>query len=65
MSSSIESLLEGLLQGNALEMEIIKKLKDGLDLIADNMQSECYTRSDALSELREKLAIVSIEAYAN
>jgi hypothetical protein len=65
MSSSIESLLEGLLQGNALEMEIIKKLKDGLDLIADNMKSECYTRSDALSELREKLAIVSNEAHAN
>jgi hypothetical protein len=50
-----DSLIEGLKQGNTVEMELVKKLKEGLDFIVDGMQRECLNRSDALSELREEL----------
>ncbi|CAO2648130.1 Nn.00g090520.m01.CDS01 [Neocucurbitaria sp. VM-36] len=52
---SLDSILEGLKQGNALEMEFIKQLKEGLDFITDGMQSECFKRSDALSDAKERL----------
>jgi hypothetical protein len=52
---TFDSLIEGLKQGNALEIEFIKKLKEGLDFIANGMQAECYNRGDALSELRKRL----------
>jgi hypothetical protein len=55
---TFESLIERMKQGNALELEFIKKLKDGLDFIANGMQTECFNRSDALSELREKMGEV-------
>jgi hypothetical protein len=51
-ATSLDSTLEGLKQGNALEQEFIKKLKEGLEFIADNMQKECYNRTDALVEVR-------------
>ncbi|KAF2024177.1 hypothetical protein EK21DRAFT_118048 [Setomelanomma holmii] len=55
VNTSIDAILEGLKQGNALEMDFIKQLKNGLDIITDGMQRECYSRSDALSEVRENL----------
>jgi hypothetical protein len=48
---TFDTLIEGLKQGNAIEIEFIKKLKEGLDFVADGMQTECFSRSDALSEL--------------
>lgn len=54
-ATSLDSILEGLKQGNSLELEFIKRLKEGFDFIADGMEKECYSRSDALSEAREKL----------
>jgi hypothetical protein len=54
-----DRIIEGLKQGNAVELELVKKLKEGLDLIADGLQRECYNRSDALSELRESIPRVS------
>jgi hypothetical protein len=56
MSSA--QIIEGLKQGNALEMELVKKLKEGLDFITTGMQTECSNRSDALSKLKETLAKV-------
>jgi hypothetical protein len=58
-ATSLDSIIEGLKQGNALELEFIKKLREGLDFIADNMQKECYNRSDAFSEAHQMLAKVS------
>jgi hypothetical protein len=57
---SLDTILEGLNQGNALELEFIKQLKEGLISIADGMKLECYNRSDALSEIRDKLMSVSV-----
>jgi hypothetical protein len=57
-SARLEGLLAGLSQGNALELEFIDQLKEGLDSIAEGMRNECYNRSDALSEVREKLEVV-------
>jgi hypothetical protein len=62
-ATSLDSTLEGLKQGNALEQEFIKKLKEGLEFIADNMQKECYNRTDALVEVRQKLAKVTTLLY--
>jgi hypothetical protein len=55
-----DNIITSLKQGNALELEFIKKLRDGLDVIADGMQSECYKRGDALEELREMLDGVNL-----
>jgi hypothetical protein len=49
------AIIEGLKQGNALELELVKKLKEGLGFVVDGMEKECYNRADALSELREEL----------
>jgi hypothetical protein len=56
-----DTIIASLKQGNALELEFIKKLKEGLDVIADGMQSECYKRGDALEELRETLEGVNLD----
>lgn len=56
---SLDTILEGLKQGNALELRFIKQLKDGLSFVAEGMQNECYNRSDALSEISDKLKSVS------
>jgi hypothetical protein len=59
-----DTIIASLKQGNALELEFIKKLRDGLDVIADGMQAECYKRGDALDELREMLEGVNlVSAY--
>jgi hypothetical protein len=55
-----DNIIASLKQGNALELEFIKKLKEGLDVIADGMQAECYKRGDALDELRETLEGVNL-----
>jgi hypothetical protein len=60
IQGAFDSLIERLKQGNALELEFIKKLKDGLDFIANGMQTECFNRSDALSELRKKMGEVQL-----
>jgi hypothetical protein len=56
-----DNIIASLKQGNALELEFIKKLKEGLDVIADGMQNECYKRGDALEELRETLEGVNLD----
>lgn len=56
---SSDTIIAGLKQGNAIELELVKKLKEGLGFIANGMQNECFNRSDALSELRDKLQEVS------
>jgi hypothetical protein len=55
---SADAIIEGLTQGNAAEIELVRKLRKGLDFIAEGMRNECYNRSDALSELKEKLQMV-------
>jgi hypothetical protein len=60
---TFESLTERLKQGNAVELEFIKKLKEGLDNIAAGMQTECLNRSDALSDLRKMLEEVCFTCY--
>jgi hypothetical protein len=56
-----DTIIASLKQGNALELEFIKKLKEGLDVIADGMQTECYKRGDALEELKEMLEGVNLD----
>jgi hypothetical protein len=51
----LDNRLTCLKQGNALELELIEQLKDGLDFIVEGMRKECYNRSDALSNVQEKL----------
>jgi hypothetical protein len=55
---TFDSLTERLKQGNAIELELVKKFKEGLDFIANGMQTECLNRSDALSDLRTMLGEV-------
>jgi hypothetical protein len=59
-----DAIIAALKQGNALELEFVKKLKEGLDVIADGMQTECYKRGDALDELREMLQGVDLDGVS-
>ncbi|KAF2133129.1 hypothetical protein P153DRAFT_392984 [Dothidotthia symphoricarpi CBS 119687] len=56
-----DRIMEGLKQGNSIELELVEKLREGLGLIADGMRTECLNRSDALRELREELETERIE----
>jgi hypothetical protein len=58
---SLDTILEGLKQGNSLELEFIKQLKEGLSFVAEGIQNECYNRSDALSDAIGKLEKVMEE----
>lgn len=53
-----DAVIEALKQGNAIELEPVKKLKEGLNSVTDGLEKECYNRSDAFSELRENLKTV-------
>ncbi|KAH4967455.1 hypothetical protein HBI31_040590 [Parastagonospora nodorum] len=52
---SLDTILEGPKQGNSLELEFIKQLKESLSFVAEGMQNECYNRSGALSNAIGKL----------
>jgi hypothetical protein len=56
-----DTIIASLKQGNALELDFIKKLKEGLEVIADGMQTECYKRGDTLEELKEIFEGVNLE----
>ncbi|KAH4038698.1 hypothetical protein HBI52_077580 [Parastagonospora nodorum] len=58
------TIIEGLKQGNAVELELVKKMKEGLDSVTEGLMLECYNRSDALSELRESLPTIDASANA-
>jgi hypothetical protein len=62
---SPDATISALKQGNALELEFVEKLKEGLDFIADGMQTECCERGDALEELRESLEPVCCQHRRN
>jgi orotidine-5'-phosphate decarboxylase len=62
---SPDAIISALKQGNALELEFVKKLKEGLDFIAHGMQMKCYKRGDALEELRESLEPVCCQHRRN
>lgn len=53
-----DTIIEGLKQGNAVELELVTKMKEGLDLVTEGLMRECHNRSDALSELRERFQTV-------
>jgi hypothetical protein len=57
-SMSSNAIIEGLKQGNAIELGVLKDMKEGFVKVVDGMINECLNRSDGLSELMEKLQIV-------
>lgn len=57
---SLDSILETMRQGNAFEMELIKRLREGLNEIGGAMLAECYNRSEALGDAKESLENVSM-----
>jgi hypothetical protein len=59
-----DAIITALKQGNALELEFVKKLKEGLDVIVDGMQTECYKRGDALDELRKMVEGVDLDGVS-
>ena len=52
------TIIEALKQGNAVELELVKKMEEGLRFITVGLKRECFNRGDALSELRESLPTV-------
>jgi hypothetical protein len=52
-------IIKGLKQGNAVGLEFVKKMEEGLKFITDGLKRECYNRSDALGELRDSLPTLS------
>jgi hypothetical protein len=54
-NTSPDPLIGSLKPDNAVELELIKHLKIGLDHIADDMQWESFNRSDVRSETHQKL----------
>ena len=55
---SSDAIIEGLKQGNTIELGVLQNLKEGLNTVVDGMINECLNRSDGLSELTEKLKLV-------
>ena len=56
---SSDAIIEGLKQGNGVELGVLQNLKEGLNTVVDGMINECLSRSDGLTELTEKLSLVS------
>jgi len=56
---SSDAIIEGLKQGNTVELDVLQNMKEGLNSVVDKMISECLSRNDGLSELTEKLSLVS------
>jgi len=56
---SSDAIIEGLKQGNAIELGVLKDMKEGFIALADGMIDECLSRSDGLTELTETLSLVS------
>jgi hypothetical protein len=50
--------IQGLKEGNAIEADMIKLLKEGLNNIADGLLHECRKRNAALEDLEEDLGKV-------
>ena len=57
---SSDAIIAGLKQGNAIEMASLEEVKEGMSSVIDGLLKECYNRSDALSDLMEKVQLVSI-----
>jgi hypothetical protein len=52
--------IQGLKEGNAVEEDMIKLLKEGLNTIADGMLQECRKRNATLEDLKEDLEKVGV-----
>jgi hypothetical protein len=57
---SPNAIIEGLKQGNAIELGVLKDMKEGMNAVVDGMINECLNRSDGLSDLTEKLHLVRV-----
>jgi hypothetical protein len=57
---SPNAIIEGLKQGNAIELGVLKDMKEGMNAVVDGMINECLNRSDGLSDLMEKLQLVRV-----
>ncbi|KAH6074456.1 hypothetical protein HBI67_066920 [Parastagonospora nodorum] len=58
------TIIEALKQGNAVELELVKKMEEGLRFITVGLKRECFNRDDALSELRESLPTIETTVNA-
>ncbi|KAI4921883.1 hypothetical protein J4E90_000311 [Alternaria incomplexa] len=54
---SSDAIIAGLKQGNAIELGVLKDMKEGFVALADGMINECLNRSDGLDELTDKLQL--------
>ncbi|KAI4626193.1 uncharacterized protein J4E87_004693 [Alternaria ethzedia] len=61
---SSDAIIAGLKQGNAIEMASLEEVKEGMSSVIDGLLKECYNRSDALSDLMEKVQLESSSAAA-
>ena len=57
---SSDAIIAGLKQGNAIEMASLEEVKEGMSSVIDGLLKECYNRSDALSDLMEKVSLVGV-----
>ncbi|KAI4619867.1 hypothetical protein J4E83_005724 [Alternaria metachromatica] len=56
---SSDTIIEGLKQGNGVELGVLQNLKEGLNTVVDGMINQCLSRSDGLAELTENLSLGS------
>lgn len=56
---SAAAILEGLHQGNALELQTFEAIKEGLVSLISGLQDEGRNRGDTLDELTENFGVVS------
>ncbi|KAI4943474.1 hypothetical protein J4E91_009384 [Alternaria rosae] len=61
---SSDAIIKGLKQGNAIEMATIEEVKGGMTSVLDGMLRECYNRSDALSDIMEKVQLEDMSTTA-
>jgi hypothetical protein len=54
-SMSPRTIIEGLQNGSAAELEFISQLREGMCTLLNGMEAECYRRGDALDELKQSL----------
>jgi hypothetical protein len=57
---SPNAIIEGLKQGNAIELGVLRDVKEGMNAVVDGMINECLNRSDGLSDLMEKVRLVRV-----
>ena len=60
---SSDTIIEGLKQGNAIELGVLQNMKEGFNTVVDGMIDQCLSRSDGIAELTESLKLVRLMVF--